>query len=1422
MFFGSFRAVWDDGSPLQFSTRSARALLIYLAMQPDQPFTREHLAALLWPEATREQAQTNLRQTLYRLRQSLTRAGATAEYLSSDATTVSFPSRSNYWLDVRAFDELLRQVAGHIHRRLDECHACTEHMQRAITLYDAGLLTGFTLPDAPGFEEWRVLHQERLHNRTIATLETLAAYHQRQRDWRAAAAALSRILALEPWREETHVALMRAYLQDGKRHLALQQYEILARTLAAELHVQPGADAEALHAQICAGLTALQPTLHPRVNPYCGLNAFGQEQASFFFGREEMVARLAAEVERRPLLLLVGVSGSGKSSLIHAGLLPALLEATPGRVQHVCVLRPGEDPYVALAGALAPLLPHIDSMVLADDLRTGARSLAQVIQVEMLDNAPTTSLIILLDQFEELFQGQRVDFLPHHFLHLLATTATTNFSPHHAALVLALRADFLGQALAHGAFANAIQEAIFVLGALSRTEMARAVELPAQMQNVHFAPGLVEQLLDDVGDEPGRLPLLQFCLTRLWQQQRDGWIGHAAYGDIEGLAGALNHYADGVLARLQPAQQTLARRVLLRLVHVQEDVEPSRRLGLRAEFSAAEWAVVQALTSARLLVTDRTPRGEESVELVHEALIRNWTRLGEWLHADRAFFFWREGLRASVRLWERAGRDCSALLRGGLLAEAEIKVVDRWNELSQAETDFVTASLALRLEEAAAAAQRQEQERARAAALAEALASRTQALHDAQRATALAQSHGLISAARLALVQRETDNALRLAVQALTFAPPTAEVELTLSDAAYAPGTIRCFHSHGGAIFGVACYPDGRRAVLGAADGTMSIWDLNSGGQLMHLSGHSAAVRAVQVSGDGRHLLSASADGSLAYWDAENGRLKNRLCGHMGVVYAACFHPDGRRALSCGADGRVLLWDLAAGREIGRFDGHRQPVYALAISPDGNRALSSDAHGTVIHWTVPEGEILHRFPGYLERGADSDWMLGHIDAAWGVAFVPGSETAISVSQDQFALLWDLREGKQLRRYSAIKAGLFAVACSPDGRAVLLGGLDSRMALLDLESGVFERYLGHTGRLYSLATTLDGRYVLSGAADGAARLWDLRNGAEIRRIDYRGHDSAAAALDISSDERLGATATFAGEIILWDVNKGVELRRLVGHTEMLYAGIRFLPGNRQLLSASGDIFAPVADFSVRLWDVETGAELRRFLGHTDKIWDMAVSSSGGFAVTASHDGTLRRWDLESGEAYLLADVKPQAPICCAISPDTQRVLIGMGKGTDSTPDYSLRLLDSRTGQELHRLSGHTEAVQDVVFSHDGSLALSSGQDRRLLLWDVARGELVGSLLGALEVGIRLALSPDGTLAAQGTLLGDILVWDIQQQALIRRLVGHRGPVTQVIFSRDGRRLYSASDDGVVCEWRIDRDLPALLTWVQRSRLAGKGA
>lgn len=524
-FFGSFRATLDENNPIPFSTRAARALLVYLAMHPGQPFQREHLAGLFWPDASTDEAQTSLRQTLYRLRQALTKAGASeADYLFADTSTINFNAHSDYVLDVQQFTHLLDQCDSHAHSPLDGCSDCQKRMEAALALYHSGFLTGFSLPDAPLFTEWQTLTQERLHRRVIATLDTLVAWSQRRQAHSQTVAFLQNILGLEPWREESHLALMRAWLLDGKRHLALQQYAVLTRTLADELHVPPSPAAQALHAQLRAGYTEQKPLQSPPVNPYCGLNAFDQSQADHFFGREELIARLLTEVKQRPLLLLVGVSGSGKSSLLHAGLLPALTAPTEiAQGRRVVIMRPGIDPFASLLDALHPLLPPDGSAPLADEVREGRLSLSHWLDRTLFsDSGESASLVILIDQFEELFSLHLADGIRQSFLDLLVETASSSALTGRLAFLIALRADFLGQVLAYGSFASAVQESLFGLGALSRDEMTRAVEMPAQMQGIHFEPGLVERLLDEVGDDAGRLPLLQFCLSQLWQEQEEG------------------------------------------------------------------------------------------------------------------------------------------------------------------------------------------------------------------------------------------------------------------------------------------------------------------------------------------------------------------------------------------------------------------------------------------------------------------------------------------------------------------------------------------------------------------------------------------------------------------------------------------------------------------------------------------------------------------------------------------------------------------------------------------------------------------------------------------------------------------------------------------------------------------------------------
>jgi WD40 repeat protein len=495
-----------------------------------------------------------------------------------------------------------------------------------------------------------------------------------------------------------------------------------------------------------------------------------------------------------------------------------------------------------------------------------------------------------------------------------------------------------------------------------------------------------------------------------------------------------------------------------------------------------------------------------------------------------------------------------------------------------------------------------------------------------------------------------------------------------------------------------------------------------------------------------------------------------------------------------------------------------------------------------------------------------------------VAFRPDGRTALSVSQDEFAILWDIStehvpneaEGldadlatedaaKRLITRFDTNVGLLSVAVSPDGRTALLGTLDNRVLLLNLETGQIALQLrGHTARVLAAAFTPDGRGALSGAASGALRLWNLYNGAEMRRISYTDpSDPAAAAVAVSPDGQLGLTGLWTGEISLWDYASGQEIRRLRGHTEMVFGGVHFLPRapegtrtpegtripegaqGRRAVSGAGDIFAASSDNTVRVWDLETGEELLRLEGHTDKLWDIDVSADGRFVASGSHDGTLRLWDIstepaprrppsesrgeaeelnagiDSVESRVLLDVYPQGVRCVAFSPDGRFLVAGFAKGQSSNPDYSLHLLETETGREVRRLVGHQEVVGDVAFSPDGRLILS-GSNELAILWDAASGVEVYRLTGHAASVIAIAFSPDGRLAVSGAVDSSLLLWDVEAGIALRRYVGLAKPIVGVVFVPDGRSFFVAADDDAVHEYRVDTSQEDLLTWIAANR------
>ena len=440
-------------------------------------------------------------------------------------------------------------------------------------------------------------------------------------------------------------------------------------------------------------------------SPYLGLSAFTQEDAHLFFGRDTFTQKLLRAIESRGLVTVLGPSGIGKSSIVFAGLVPALLERSNEKWLFA-TFRPTEDPFLGAANALIPLLePDLgktkqiaEAGNLADHLRERPTALTEYL-LSIHQVYADHRLLIIVDQFEELYTLDRNSNVRQQFLDALlgAAEATQGASPR---LVLTLRSDFLSLAQSYPRLNNALQDTMVLLGPMARDELKEAIEKPAEHHNVSFEAKLVDRILDDVGQEEGSLPLLEFALTELWQHQRQRTLTHVAYEEIGQIKGALSGYADNVYQTLNVAEQEQARRLFVQLVNPGVGTEDTRRQAIRTELEV-EWPLVTKLATKRLVVTDQEANTHEpeTVEMVHEALIRHWGQLKNWMDDVRTFRAWQERLRSALDRWQESEQNEGLLLQRAYLSEAERWLAEREDELGPAEHDFIQESIGLRARE---------------------------------------------------------------------------------------------------------------------------------------------------------------------------------------------------------------------------------------------------------------------------------------------------------------------------------------------------------------------------------------------------------------------------------------------------------------------------------------------------------------------------------------------------------------------------------------------------------------------------------------------------------------------------------------------------------------------------------------------------
>ncbi len=717
--------VEKEGVPLRdFESRKTLALLGYLIMQ-NRPMSRSHLADLFWGDKPEATGRRNLSRELSQLSRRLPGC------FQADYHTIQFQPTTACWVDTLAFQKLVKVEIGLQVAIGPASEALTGPMllsgatpanpptvsqtqisklAEAVALYRGEFMTGFYLNGCPEFETWLIREQEAWRQKATGILDCLTVYHGLHHQYNEAQAYVRRWLALEPWQEEAHRYMMILLARMGKRSEALVQYETCHRILAEELAVEPEAETVAIYEQISAGEWQGKPAeaistrmVGPRITvldlppcPYRGLLAFREEDAPFFFEREAFTARLVEAVHRQAVTAVIGPSGSGKSSLVFAGLLPHLRQE--GGWLTVSV-RPGNRPYYNLANGLMPLLePYLketDRLVetgkLADAFAARGISLSAVTTRILKRNPGASRLLLLIDPFEELYTLCPEPGLHHRFLDVLLESSP---SPAPLQLVLTLRSVFREQALAYRPFADALLDSDIEIYPMTQSELSQAIEKPAQKQGVIFETGLVERILDNLGDGPGKLPLLEFTLTALWNRQTGGQLTHAVYEAMGQVAGSLADYAEDVYAGLSESEQEQARRIFMQLVRSGQQTADTRRWTSRTELGEDHWKLVQRLADARLVITNQDATGQETVEIVHEALIRDWGRLQAWLNEDRAFRIWHERLRVARHQWEASHRDEEALLHGVLLVETEDKARTHAAEISPSEHKFLQASVA--------------------------------------------------------------------------------------------------------------------------------------------------------------------------------------------------------------------------------------------------------------------------------------------------------------------------------------------------------------------------------------------------------------------------------------------------------------------------------------------------------------------------------------------------------------------------------------------------------------------------------------------------------------------------------------------------------------------------------------------------------
>ncbi len=1176
-------------------------------------------------------------------------------------------------------------------------------------------------------------------------------------------------------------------------------------------------------------------------NPFKGLEAFQQTDAAFFFGRETLIDKSLARLrEDRDLrfLAVVGASGSGKSSLVRAGVLPALRagKLPNSETWRLAIFTPGERPVSALADRLSPLMANGEASSIAAMLHESP-DYFDVLTDYTLEGAPDTArLVLVVDQFEEVFT-RASDTEAEKFLQILWHAVAKPDGRAH--VLITMRADFFDRLSRYPDLAALFeQENMVIVTEMTPPELLRSIEGPARAAGLTYDAGLSQRILEEVRRQPGSLPLLQYALKELFLR-RDGLrLTTEAYEEIGGVQQALAQHAETVYQQFSAAEQSIMRRVMLRLVEVSDSGEATRRRITREElqFRDVSEHVVQELideltaSESRLLIASRqiTAKGDNSrpvtyIEVSHEALIREWERLKDWV-ADNL-----ENLRLGGEIlqaatdWRTSSQDKAYLLTGNRLLRAQdwLKEADA----SPLQRAFLQASIEeearrrqeraeeieLQLELQRKANNRQrlfitvlvvavvisavlsfiaflaQQDATRQAEVAEEQTIRAEeaqanAEFNLQRAISLSLS----ASAQRELDAFNIDQAAALAVNAnlvdLDQGDIPAQSEQMLADVVFHPGTRHIYDTDGVLPSGVALSPDGTRAAL-AFGSQINILDVTveaveTDGDPSNLilrlpldgtQGHTENITALAYSPAGRLIASADNVGTIILWDVSTNTPIYTLQTHTEAVNSVKFNANGTLLVSGGEDQQVILWDVTSGTPTNILTNFGAAVRDVAIHPNDTIIAAVGEDTGVRIWNLGDGQ---------SNVLGNETVPGHTGFVNVVTFGASDNTNLLFSggQESEIIAWNFITGRVIDRLDEHEAPLTSIVYTPSGNTFFTGDEDGVVIWWD---GLARRQIAafgdHVGSITALSVDAQATTLFSGGDDSIVRVWDLVDPSSIGTLEVSSSRQRTQAM-FSGDDRLILTASSNGNVLLWDAQQQLIMQQFVGgHADEVEIMAATLSPDAQTLVTADNAGVIV------LWRTRTGTPVAvlddtvdDIDGHQAPVQTITYFDDGTRAVTGAADGSIIIWNLQT------------PGIIASFAPGAKNVL------------------------------GHQEPVNDIAVHPSGAFIFSASDDGLLIMWDINQAAAIAEYDFHNDSAINAVdFHSSGEFAISGAANGTVVLWNTSgdlttregRESVITRFDAHDGMVTDVVFSPVRSQFASASLSGELSLWDIRRFLDA---------------